>query len=242
MIELKNVSKTYKDKCALSDINLKINRGEIVGIFGENGAGKTTIFKAILNLIKYDGEITIDGNKVTGKQLEKISFATYEHTFFPDLTAEEHREFYKYHFQKFSEKRYEVLMDFFRLPKNKPIRKFSEGMKNQFEVIMALSQGADFILMDEPFAGNDLLNREDFYRVLLGILSDNETLIISTHLIDEVQDIVDRAIIIRNGNIIDDVQLSELEEKGITLVEYVKKSYDYEFDRVSKALEQLEED
>jgi len=130
-------------------------------------------------------------------------------------------------------------MEFFALPKNKPIRTFSTGQKNQFEVILALSQGADYILMDEPFAGNDVFNREDFYKVLLGILEPNETVLLSTHLIEEVSDFIGRAILIRNGRIIGDASASDLEESGTTLLQYIKETHSYRADRVSSALDSL---
>ena len=130
-------------------------------------------------------------------------------------------------------------MEFFDLPMKKPLRAFSTGQKNQFEVIMALSQGADYIFMDEPFAGNDVFNREDFYKVLLGILEPHETVLMSTHLIEEVSDFVGRAILIREGSIVGDVSLSELEDRGISLIDYVKETYNYRADRVMRALSQL---
>ena len=130
-------------------------------------------------------------------------------------------------------------MDFFGLPMNKPLRGFSMGQKNQFEVIMALCQGADYILMDEPFAGNDVFNREDFYKVLLGILEPNETVLLSTHLIEEVADFIGRAVLIRHGEIVGDVSMEELEETGQNLMSYIKETYRYRSDRVSKALTEL---
>ena len=99
-------------------------------------------------------------------------------------------EFYKEHFPKFNEKRFNTLMEFFELPMHKALKGFSTGQKNQFEVVLALSQGADYIFMDEPFAGNDIFNREDFYKVLLGILEPHETVVLSTHLIEEVADFI----------------------------------------------------
>ena len=90
--------------------------------------------------------------------------------------------------------------------------------------------------MDEPFAGNDVFNREDFYKVLLGILEPEETVILSTHLIEEVADFIGRAIPIRRGEVVGDVTTLELEEKGVSLMEYIKKTYHYRPDRVSKAL------
>ena len=95
----------------------------------------------------------------------KLSFATGDHSFFPTITANDHKWFYKMQFPLFNEKRYEALMEFFELPTNKKISEFSLGQQNQFEVVLAISQGAEYIIMDEPFAGNDVFNREDFYYV-----------------------------------------------------------------------------
>ena len=239
MLKLNQVTKTYGTKLAVKDVSLELPRGEIVGLFGENGAGKTTLMKCILQLHRYDGAITLDGVPVTHDNIAALSFATSEHSYFPELTAAAHREFYREHFPRFNDRRFYGLMEFFDLPMNRPLRRMSTGQKNQFEVIMALSQGADYILMDEPFAGNDVFNREDFYKVLLGILEPNETVLLSTHLIEEVSDFVGRAILLRQGEIVDDVTTEALEERGIGLMDHIKQTYDYRGDRVSRALSKL---
>ena len=240
MLEVKNLCKHYGRKQALQDVSLTVGPGEIIGLFGENGAGKTTLMKCMLQFLSYDsGSVALDGAPITRKNIGRFSFATCEHSFFPALTAQAHREFYEEHFPTFLHKRFEGLMSFFDLPTDKPIRSFSTGQKNQFEVIMALSQGADYILMDEPFAGNDVFNREDFYKVLLGILEPNETIVLSTHLIEEVSGFLGRAVLLHKGQIVGDAQLSDLEEQGQTLMDYVKSSYHYQSDRVSRALSDL---
>ncbi len=244
MLEIKNVSKIYYGrknygKRALRGTDLTLPRGEIVGLFGENGAGKTTLMKCILNLLTYDGTITLDGEKITRRNIAKFSFATSEHTFFPNLTAKDHAEFYAAQFPAFSQKRFEALMDFFELPGRKMLRQCSTGQKNQFEAVMALSQGADYILMDEPFAGNDIFNREDFYKVLLGILEPTETVLISTHLIEEISGFIGRAVLLRKGLIIGDVSAEVIEESGQDLMEVIKSTYGYEANRVGKALNRL---
>ena len=239
MIELKHVSKSYGGKRALDDVNLKLPQGEIVGLFGENGAGKTTLMKCILGLLRCKGEITLDGQPITRRSIARLSFATSEHSFFPNLSPKSHMEFYAQHFPAFSEKRFHGLMDFFELPMHRPLRGFSTGQKNQFEVILALCQGADYILMDEPFAGNDVFNREDFYKVLLGILEPRETVLLSTHLIEEVSGFIGRAVLIRAGRIVGDVSAAQLEEEGRTLMRYIKETYHYQPDRVSRALNEL---
>ena len=242
MLELKQLEKRYTTKRALQGVDLSIPRGEIVGLFGENGAGKTTLMKCVLNLLRYEGKITLDGEPITRKNIAKLSFATCEHSFFPNLTAESHLVFYKEQFPTFREKRFRALMEFFELPRNKNIKSFSTGQKNQFEVILALCQGADYILMDEPFAGNDVFNREDFYKVLLGILEPHETVILSTHLLEEVEQFISRAVLLRKGEIVGDVTTLELQEQGKELMTYVKEIYSYKADRVMKALSDLTEE
>lgn len=239
MIEIKNVTKLYPGKRALNDVSLSLPQGEIIGLFGENGAGKTTLMKCVLGFLPYQGSITLGGQPITRKNIARLSFATSEHSFFPNLTPLAHGEFYAEHFPCFSQKRFQGLMEFFELPRYKPLRSFSTGQKNQFEVILSLCQGADYILMDEPFAGNDVFNREDFYKVLLGILEPRETVLLSTHLIEEVAGFIGRAVLIRQGTIIGDVSMLELEESGRDLMGFVKETYHYRPDRVSKALDEI---
>ena len=105
--------------------------------------------------------------------------------------------------------------------------------------MLALSQGADYILMDEPFSGNDVFNREDFYKVLLGILEPNETVLLSTHLLEEVEGFIGRALLIHKGQLAGDVSMSELEETGESLMDYVKRSYGYRAERISRAIDEL---
>lgn len=242
MLKLVNLSCDYHDihgkKEVLKNINLEINRGEIVGLFGENGAGKTTLMKSVLQILKYKGEVLLDNEQVGKKNMEKLSFGTCEHTFFPGLTPELHKEFYEMYFENFKENRFEALMEFFELPRKKPIRSYSTGQKNQFEVVLALCQGADYIFLDEPFAGNDIFNREDFYKVLLGILEPNETIIISTHLIEEVENFISRAVLIRKGEIVGDTTILDLEEQGEKLIDYIKERYEYK-NRVNKVIDTL---
>lgn len=246
MLEIKNVNKSYwggfTGTQALCQVNLEIPQGEIIGLFGENGAGKTTLMKCILNYISYSGEILLDGKPITHSNISRISFATCEHSFFPGLSAEAHRQFYREHFPKFREKRFQGLMEFFELPFHRLLKHFSAGQKNQFEVILALCQGADYILMDEPFSGNDVFNREDFYKVLLGILEPEETVLLSTHLLEEVENFIGRAVLIRKGEIVGDRSMLTLEEEGLTLMDYVKQTYHYRSDRVSKALDSMIDD
>ena len=227
MLEISHVTKKYRDKEALSDVSLTIPQGQIVGLLGENGAGKTTMMKCILGYLRHEGVVTLDGETIGRGNI----------SFFPALSPADHRDFYQAHFPAFNDRRFRLLTEFFQLPLHKPLRSFSTGMKNQLEVTLALSQGADYILMDEPFSGSDLFNREDFYRVMLGLLSDHETVILSTHLLEEVKTFLSRAVLLRQGRLIGDISQQEMEDED--LVARVKQTYHYQADRVRKALSQL---
>lgn len=119
MIEVKNVSKEYKGKVALSNCNIQIPKGQIIGLFGANGAGKTTLMKCIMGFLTFEGEITLDGKKIDGSNIFRLSFATGDHSFFPSVTADDHKWFYKMQFPKFNEKRYDALMEFLSCPLRK---------------------------------------------------------------------------------------------------------------------------
>ena len=211
----------------------------LIGLFGSNGAGKTTLMKCIMGFLTFEGEITLDGKKIDQSNISRLSFATGDHSFFPSITADDHKWFYKMHFPMFNEKRYDALMEFFELPTRKKISEFSLGQQNQFEVVLAISQGADYVFMDEPFAGNDVFNREDFYEVLVSVLNKDETVIISTHLIEEIADYITRAILIRKSEIIDDLSVADIEASGKSLIEIVKEKYNYRQDRIRKAVDQM---
>lgn len=239
MLKIEKLQKSFGTRRALSSVTLEFPRGEIVGLFGENGAGKSTLMKCILGIHRAIGSVTLDGEPIDRDNIDRLSFATSEHSFFPNLSIEAHRDFYREHFPRFNDRRFNALSDFFGIARHTPVGRLSTGQKNQVELVLALSQGADYILLDEPFSGSDIFNREDFYKLLSGILEPNETVILSTHLIEEVSGFVGRAILIRGGEIVGDIDVSELEESGETLVDAVKKSYGYRPDRAARAISEI---
>ena len=239
MLEIKDLSKRYTYYPVLDSINLAFAPGEIVGLFGENGAGKTTLFKCILNYVPYTGEITLDGEKITHRNIARISYGSSNNTFFGQMNALEHKDFYAMNFPSFNETRFDLLTDFFELPVRKPFKDLSQGQKNQAETMLALSQGAEYILLDEPFASNDIFNREDFYKVLLGLLQPEECLILASHLIDELKAFVSRVVLLRKGKILADMTTDELDREGLELIPWIKQLYGFE-NRAVKFIEKME--
>lgn len=229
MIELKNVEKTYGLKSlGLYNESLTINDGEIVGILGENGSGKTTLLKAIMGLCEIqNGTILIDGKPVT-EQYDKMAFITEEGSFFPDMTPYEYGHFLADFLPSFDIDRYMKLLKFFEIEPHKKIKTFSTGQKSKLEVSAGFSKGAKYILMDEPFNGKDMFTRRDFLKLMVSSLKNDETILITTHLIDEIENFIDRAVILRYGRIKADFYIDDMRSQGKTLADVMLEVANYD--------------
>lgn len=230
MIELKYVEKSYPG----SNINLYITEltirsGEVTAILGANGSGKTTLLKTIMGLgeTKYShGHILIDGKPVH-EQYERMAFITEEGSYLPQMTAQQYAQFLADFFPRFDIERYTKLLEFFELDPDVRIKTMSTGQKSKLEICAGFSKGAKYILMDEPFNGKDMFTRQDFLKLMISSLRDDETLIITTHIIDEIENVIDRAIILHEGRVKADVTIDELREEGLSLPEVMAKTAGY---------------
>ncbi|MDD2477161.1 MAG: ABC transporter ATP-binding protein [Dysgonamonadaceae bacterium] len=235
MIKINNVSKYYGDSIALESVNLEISDCSVVGLLGENGAGKTTLLKALAGLCSLNkGDITYDDIHNINESSEKIAFITEEGSFFPWMSAKQNADFFSDFYLKFDHKRFEKLCDFLHLPMNKKARTLSKGQKAKLEIALGFSKGAKYLLLDEPFLGNDIFTRRDFLKLMCDSLVKDETIIIATHLIDEIEHFIDRAIFIQRGRIKEDVLMDELNENGQTIESKMKEIYGYNEDRFKR--------
>ncbi|HHV59959.1 MAG TPA: ABC transporter ATP-binding protein [Clostridiaceae bacterium] len=229
MIELINVKKYYGlSRTGLEKESVTFNDGEITGIIGENGSGKTTMLKAIMGLCELtEGRILIDGLPVTSVY-GKMSFITEEGSYFPGMTPLEYGDFLKSFFAGFDMDRFLKLLEYFEIEKNSKIRNMSRGQKSKVEIAAGFSKGAKYILMDEPFLGNDMFTRHDFLKLMISSLRGEETILISTHLINEIENFVDRIVILQMGRIKADFYMDDMKETGKSLKEVLMETTGYD--------------
>lgn len=224
MLKVDIATKYYKEYVGLQKFNLDVGAGEVVGILGTNGAGKTTLFKAIMNLTNLNiGGVTVDGEPVHGEVYKKLAFISEEGTYFKELTIEEHKDFYNNLYDGFDCDRYDELIKFFELPTKKRAGTLSKGQRSKLEIAIGLSKGAKYILMDEPFMGKDIFTRKDFLKLMIAKLKEDESIIIATHLIDEIQNFLTRVVIIHEGRKKCDISMEELEDNNINLIDFMKE-------------------
>lgn len=217
-IEVKNLTKRYKEVCALDNVSLKFEENKIYGLLGRNGAGKSTLLNVISNRIFADsGEVLIDGEaaKENDHALSKV-YTMSEHNYYPDKTKIKEIFGYTKHFYPQFDMAYaQETAEQFELNLNKTVQALSTGFHSIFKLIIALSVNTPYVLLDEPVLGLDANNRDLFYRLLLEKYSRNpSTIVISTHLIEEVSSVIEDIIIIKKGKIIRNESRDELLSKG----------------------------
>lgn len=226
MIELKGAEKLYGRTRAQREKNgkgfwattLTIPDGQIVGLFGENGAGKSTLLRSIAGISDLTGgQILFDGAPVREHYAE-IAFITGEGSYFPAMTPSEYGEFLSQFFPRFSAQRYASLLEFFDLDPQQNISRMSTGQRAKVEVAAGMSKRAKYLLMDEPFLGKDLFTRRDFLKLMAGSLRGEETIILTTHNVEEVESFIDRAVILHKGKLVADALLDDVRDDGQDLV------------------------
>lgn len=227
MIEVKNVVKRYKKTKALNNISFNINEGKITCILGTNGVGKSTILKAIAGLVKINsGEILIDGEKINNKIYNKLAFVPDIDIHFPQLNIKETFEFMSVFYKNWNnEKAYEMLKSF-NLTDDKVISKLSKGNKARIKIILGFAQEAKYILLDEPFSGIDIFKREEIIEMMVKYMTDDQSIVITTHEIPEIEMIVDDVILINNGKLVCKFNAEESREKdGMSIVDKMREVY-----------------
>ncbi len=238
MIEIKNIAKVYQGKGrVISNLSLEIGQGQVVGLFGANGAGKSTILRCIADMTSLsNGEVLIDGLPARD-QSQLVSYITEEGSFFPHMTIREYGDFMQSFFPQFDRARYDRLVNFFELSQRDKAGRLSRGQRSKLEISAGMSKNAKYILMDEPFLGKDIFTRRDFLRLMAVSLKTDETIVIATHLIDEVEQFIDRAVIIRYGRIYADKTREELTNDGENLESLMQTAAGYDENRYKKLLD-----
>lgn len=220
MIEVTNLTKTWRrhgKTVGLQETSFTVPNGQIVGILGENGAGKTTLLRAMAGLLPAKGEALFDGLPAA-KCYEHISYITGEGSYLPCLTVGEYGQYLAELHPAFDPARYVHLTDFLQLDYRDVIGRLSTGQKARVELAAGFAKRCRFYLMDEPFLGKDAFTRRDFLKLMSGTLRGGETILLSTHYLDDVEHFLDRALILHEGRVAADLTMDELAERGETLL------------------------
>lgn len=203
LIETKNLTKSYGKKEALKNINLTIEPGKIYGLLGPNGSGKTTLIKIINNLLTpTSGEITIKGNN-PGIESKKIISYLPERTYLNmNFKVKEVLDYFEDFYDNFDRKKALTLLRKLNINQEDKLKTMSKGTKEKVQLILVMSRKADIYILDEPIGGVDPASRDYILETIISNFDNNSSMIISTHLIQDIESILDNVIFINQGKII----------------------------------------
>jgi len=205
-INVKNLTKNYKNVTALQNVDLDIPKGRIIGLMGKNGAGKSTLLKCILGLLRYEGEISMFDKSIREWKHElygRVAFIPDVSGLDPRLTVKQTIDFTAAVNDSWNWDKSERLFAQSDLPCDQKVATLSKGMKTKLYLLLTLSKDVDILLLDEPTLGLDIVFRKEFYDLLLGEFYDEtKTVIISTHQVAEVENILQDVIFIDKGSVL----------------------------------------
>ena len=209
LLEVKNINKRYGKKMAMTDVSFQVEAGRIVGLIGPNGAGKSTTMRAITGLMRYDsGSVMFDGQPITfshHQALDKMGNLIEYPAIYPNLTALEHLKLYAMDTKTpadFQDLMRKTQIDGPNFGKRKA-KQFSLGMKQRLGIAIALIRHPKLVILDEPMNGLDPQSVHDLRLLICTLADEGVAFLISSHLLDELQKLVDDVVIINNGKIIE---------------------------------------
>ena len=219
LLEINHLYKSYDSKNVLCDINLKVKQGKIIGLLGKNGTGKSTLIKLINDLLVPDkGNIKVNG-KAIGVESKKIISYLPERTYLnKNMTVLEVINYFRDFYDNFDSAKAIKLLQDLKLDVNQKLSKMSKGMQEKVQLVLVMSRKAKLYILDEPLGGVDPATRDYILDTILNNFSDDASIIISTHLISDIERILDEVIFIDNGKIIiqsDADNLRNKEKKSI---------------------------
>lgn len=237
MVEVKDLKFSYLvGMDILKEVSFQVETGEIVGVLGANGVGKSTLLKLLAGILTpRGGSISIEGKPVQ-EFYGKVAYISEAGSYFKDLTPKEFGAFLLDFFPDFDVSYYEKLVAYFQL-EDKPIKNMSKGQKAKAEVAAGMAKRAKYMIMDEPFIGKDMFTRQDFMQALAGSLTGEETIFITTHEIDEIENFIDRGLILKDGKIAADVRMDDLRRQGKSLTGLMKEVTGYKDGNFTELLE-----
>ena len=214
LVSIKDVSKKYEKKTVLKDVNLDISRGKIIGLLGKNGAGKTTLIKLINDLLTPDsGEILVNGNKIGVESKKVISYLPERTYLNKQMRVTEVLEYFSDFYDNFDINKAKKLLKDLDLDVNQKLSKMSKGMQEKVQLVLVMSRNADLYILDEPLGGVDPATRDYILDTILSNFNEGASVIISTHLISDIERILDEVIFIDKGKIILQSDADKLRKK-----------------------------
>lgn len=226
MIKLVNLNKRYGEKVILDNVNLTINKGEIIGLLAPNAEGKSTLLKILGGQIVFDsGEYLLEGKEFNYKDKGRIGYMSDTALMPGGWEVKDCVAYYARYFEKFNKEKCLSMLKAFGLKQDDKVKKLSKGQNEKLHLALALAIDGILYIMDEPLAAIDLIAREEIIGMILENFSPESTMIISSHLVADIEKMLDRVILLKSGKIIHNELVEDLRTNGKSVVKLYKEVY-----------------
>ncbi len=227
MVEAKMVGKRYLGKQAVKDVNLIWEDGKIYALLGPNGSGKTTFMKMVAGLVKpTSGELYYNKEKIGVESKKKVAYMSTEPFFYSYMTVKHVGKYFEDFFEDFSMARYEELIARMELKMTDKAKELSSGLAAKLKIAATLARDAQLYMLDEPLNGIDMIARENVIQTIVEAAEEGKTVVISSHLVDELEPIVDSVVFMKQGGVILSGDAEEIRtERGKSIVDLYKEVY-----------------
>lgn len=227
MLDSINIVKRYGSRTAVNELTMTIEEGHIYGLLGPNGSGKSTWMKIAAGLVVPDrGQITLDGVKIGVSTKKRIAYMPTEPFFYSYMKIKDVGKYYRDFFDDFDQERFAQLIQRMELDSGMKIKSLSSGMMAKLKIAATLSRHAQVYLLDEPLNGIDLLARDEIVRTILECTDDRSALVISSHLVEELEKIIDSVIFLKEGHLVLTGDVEGIrQERGESIVDLYREIY-----------------
>lgn len=227
MVEATKLGKSYMRKQALKDVYLTLEDGKTYAILGPNGSGKTTFMKIVAGLVKpSEGSVLYNGQPIGVESKKKVAYMSTEPFFYSYMSVKDVGKYFADFFEDFSMERYERLIAKMDLNMEDKAKELSSGLAAKLKLAATLARDAQLYMLDEPLNGIDIIAREQILQTIVEAATEGKTILISSHLVDELEAIVDSVVFMRNGSVVLSGDAEEVRvERGKSIVELYKEIY-----------------
>lgn len=226
LLKVRDLKKSYGDHAVLKGVSYDVPQGKIVGLLGPNGCGKTSMIKAIVGLINdYEGKILVNG-KAPGVESKKIIAYLPEKNYLPSwMTPKSAIKYMADFYENFDKQKAIEMAQRFELPMTQKIKTMSKGQQEKLQLLLVMSRKADLYILDEPLGGVDLVSREFILDTIMKNHAENSTILLSTHLIYDIEKVLDRVMMIKDGNLVVNTDVSKITDDGKTVEDLFREVF-----------------